>query len=199
MNSRIKLLLILFSPILMLFGYVFVAGAINYSGYCWEQNRWLSDEEYIMAAARLVQVEGPGQDFRTDPKDNPEYARKRAIQEKEGRVLAYEDPDPELWDTVVHNGQKVHYPKPALKRLNVEDFFKKNPNCCKLVGRLDSRFIRSPDFLELFDGNRGAMVEVQGAFTFYNAEKKDRITLNKVKTYVAVTNCGYPNYDATLD
>lgn len=43
----IKLLALIFLPLLAIVG---IRAGLNYSGFCWEQKRWLSDEEIIRGA-----------------------------------------------------------------------------------------------------------------------------------------------------
>ena len=44
-KQRITLIFILLSPVLMMFGYLCIKGIMNYTGFCWAERRWLSDEE----------------------------------------------------------------------------------------------------------------------------------------------------------
>jgi hypothetical protein len=60
--------LTIFLPLAALLLYGGVRGGLNYSGYCWEQKRWLSDEELIEAGANAIVTHYP------DAKDYPEFA-----------------------------------------------------------------------------------------------------------------------------
>lgn len=45
---------------------IIIPARLNYSGYCWEQNRWLSDEEFLLAIAEKAEVGKVLQDIKKE-------------------------------------------------------------------------------------------------------------------------------------
>ncbi|TAF75892.1 MAG: hypothetical protein EAZ52_05345 [Alphaproteobacteria bacterium] len=191
-NSRIKLLLILFSPVFMLFGYLFVVGVMNYSGFCWAEKRWLSDEEYIRAAARDVQTGGVS--YNSIEYKSGDYNFPASM----GKLTEYTNyRDPESWNSYPKGG---YSPKiDVMLKLQIEDFFRQYPQCCTIVSRDDPRFIREKSFLEKIYGIRAAVVEVISDVKLIHMTTKNVVTLEDYKAYVAVENCGSASQYAIID
>jgi hypothetical protein len=164
-----------------------VPAGLNYSGFCWDQKRWLSDEEYIKNAASLIQKVGPSY-------NSIEYTRQLFPSEKEGWLLEYTVYDPEKWHI---NPDGSSYLKEKERKRDVQEFFSHYPNCCRIVDRDTEQFIRPPSFWEKIYGYRAAIVQVISDVDLYNTKTEQYKTLKNFESYVALENCGSPNQAAT--
>lgn len=159
---------VLLSVVVLAVVYIATIAGLNYSGYCFKQKRYLSDQEKIDIAvayiiAHLKPRERPVTSYATSP--FVEY-EERGIQK---HVRANDWPDDQI------------------KYQDISDFYEINKDCCKLV--LEGREGFKPSFWDRISGRTSALVYVRYTVRFLTDDGIER--LGKVEAYPAISNCGH--------
>ena len=157
-------------------------GGLNYSGMCIPEGRWLSDEEKIRVAASAVANNGPNFNLLNDNMMNIKPEGWDKFRNYESEYSDYKDP--KIWQ---HNEDGSYT---RIGTVDVDEFTKENPNCCKAVGRSNGHPMASPTFWTKIIGAYNDIVEVR--YTAKFLDKQDNIVEFKDYTeYPIIKNCGY--------
>lgn len=160
---------------------VFVAYAVlNYSGFCWAEKRYLTDAEKIRLAAGAVIGSG-----RPNFNHINDYMREQPGGDS-GREyeLEYKDYfDEKIW----RRNDDGSYTR--IGRVNVDEFLRQNPNCCKVVGITNKSIFPYSLWYRLW-GDYRAAVEIKYTARFLD-KQGNIVEFKNYKEYPVVKNCGY--------
>jgi hypothetical protein len=136
---------------------------LNYSGYCFKENRYLSNEEKINSAVlEVIATYPPVIDHEEVYRDE-----KMGIQ-KLKRVRK----KPEF---------PIHYK-------NINEFFELNPDCCQVTSEARKGYV--PSFEERILGAKCGFVRLVYIVRYRSNDDVEKS--KKVTDYIAISNCGYP-------
>lgn len=158
-------------------------GGLNYSGMCLAEGRWLSDEEKIRLAASVVANNGPNFNVINDNM-NRKHPRAWGEGGKEYESEYSDYHDPTIWKKY-ENGSYGR-----IGTVDVDEFMKKNPNCCKVVGRSNGHPMASPTFWTKIIGAYNDVVEVRYTAKFLD-KQGNIVEFTDYTEYPIIKNCGY--------
>lgn len=144
--------------------YVVVRLGLNYSGYCYEQKRYLTDQEKIEIAVREI--------LRFYPPTLTEYGVSQGGE----------------------NVVRWFSPEKAIPYQSVEDFFKINKECCEITdyekgdfGQKGERISRLNKLL----GDTSDNVRVRYRVRYF--DERGSLMTRQYESYIAISNCGHPH------
>lgn len=158
-------------------------GGLNYSGMCIPEGRWLSDEAKIRLAASAVANNTPNHNYLDEyfRKKMGDEAFYRSFDEPDGPKSSYETIYSRYYDPAIWEKGKYGYRRIGV--VDVDEFMRKNPSCCKIMGR-----IAAPFSWPLIDG-MAESVEVRYMARFLDKHGKI-VDLENYIEYKLVGNCG---------
>ena len=172
MNARRLLRWALIAVLVAPLGFCTTIGALNYSGYCFNQSRYLSDEERVkrgiggvIAYYKLI---------RFVPDDMP----------TSGRPARYDWHGPALGT----KGTEISEDQLILYR-DAEEFIAMNPDCCHFGRRGLYGEVGVSDFFRRITGDSGGFFNAKYQIRYRDAN--GRIQSRWTGTTFQETNCGY--------
>lgn len=148
--------------IFLILAVILFAAGLSYSGFCFKEKRFLSDEEKINVAVADV--------LRSYP---PNVPYENVVEGGERKKIRTNRP-----------------PKFPIPYRDIKEFFDLNPGCCKVVmqGTHDGEFAGVNFFDKLF-GRTSCLVEM--SFVVRYRDESGVVHSHLVKTIPAISNCGY--------
>ena len=161
---------------LCLFLLVGILAVLNFSGFCWEKMRWLSDEEKIRRALSAVYL-SPNINYMND------YGRAQGWKSGLGYQKKFNSYyDPEIWRRNSDgSGTRIG-------SYDVDELLKQNLNCCRVMGT-KGRPIINPSLSLKLAGNYADVIEVKYTARFLD-KNGNLVKLKDYTEYPVVGNCG---------
>ncbi len=168
-------LLVRYYPIGLLFlfaAYRLYIGSYNYSGYCFDEGKYLTDQEKIVAVVNEILKQYPPPVISHVVKNDDVMKNKSATNKRTNRRVTENTPP----------GLPIYY-------RNLDEFFQINSACCKVtaVRGIDDE---PPTFWERVTGKVSAFVSVNYLVRYQDETGHERST--SLSPYPAVSNCGRP-------
>jgi len=135
--------------------------ALNVSGFCVKENRFVSEKEKIDAAVQYVIRRYPRADNRVIAEIGDGYETR----------------------TIVHSGLKN-----PIRYENIEEFYRLNPNCCSLSRRGRKGMVER-DIWDVATGKISDFVRIELLLRYRNDDGSLRSF--KHTLFPAVSNCGH--------
>jgi hypothetical protein len=177
---RWSLAIILLIPAGLLSG----VAVLNYSGYCFDQGRYLSDDERIRHTAEVILANYPSITYAYDalPKVGYEVVRDKSRCCGEGDASRFDG----------SKGGTAIDPKRLILYRDIEEFFAVNPDCCRFareglygeLGRVDALWPK-------ITGYSAGFVSAKYRVRYRDADGKVQSKLSAVSW--SYTTCGAPS------
>lgn len=180
LQDKSNLLYLIFIVAISMYGSLMAyRGYMNYQGYCWKEQRYLTSQEKMKRAVNDLLANYP-----------PAVIPKQDFEDKSGEVVERIIPIEEFKNGVQFRSWSLSPPHAPVLYSSVIDFFERNPDCCELrryPSFIDPIEFEVPSFFELIFDKESSYVR----FRYWVKYKEDGVE-KKIQTsyYAGLSNCG---------
>lgn len=162
-------------------------GYMNYQGYCWNEQRYLTSQEKMERAVSELLANYP-----------PAIIPKQDMEDKSGETVERIIPFEEFKDGARFRSWSLGRPDIPILYGSVAGFFAENPNCCELrrYPNFDgSPEFEGPSFFDLIFDKKSKYVK----FTYWVKYREDGVEKKVwVNYYADLSNCGEVAWTNTI-